>query len=197
VNAPLPRRSEWRPEHAAAEADSRRADLAQLLAAAQARMAAGQSVALADVAYPNGADPALVELMLSGLELPALAAYGAWNTAGNTIGAALAQACAARLIAAPAGRAAHERLLLHRLVEDWGYQHLVRAELRAWLRASYGTAEPETPAAMAAALARIEAGLNTIIARLPGFAGRYRIDPGSVALPWGRSFEVDFDLQMT
>jgi hypothetical protein len=195
VNAPLARRSEWSPAHAHAERDERLPALRDLVAAAQARLRAGRPAAIADVAYPNGADPALTDLLLDGFHLPGLAAYGAWNTAGNTIGTALAHACAARLISSPEGRAAHERFLLHRLVEDWGYQHLVRAEVRAWLRATYDTAEPADSAAMAAAVARIEAGLNAAIGRLPGFAGRYQLVPGSTRLPWGRMFEVDFALQ--
>lgn len=195
VNAPLERRSEWEPALAEAERSARLPELAALVGEARRRAAAGQAVALADVAYPNGADPALLGLMRGELDLPGLAAYGAWNTAGNTVGTALAQACALRLAEGAAGRAAHERFLLHRLVEDWGYQHRVRAALRAWLRERHGVAEPDTPELSAAACARIEAGLNDAIAQLPGFAGRYLVAPGSVRLPWARTFEVDFDLQ--
>ena len=195
VNAPLARRSEWQPAHAEAERAERLPALAALVAKARQGQASGQLVAIADVAYPNGADPALIELLLAEIDLPALAAYGAWNTAGNTIGTALAQASAAQLISSAAGRTAQEIFLLHRFVEDWGYQQLVRAELRAWLHASYGTAEPESAAALELTLARIEAELNTLITRLPGFAGRYRLTPGSVSLPWGRTFEVDFMLE--
>lgn len=195
VSAPVARRGEWEPELAAAEAAPRLPALRELVAAARAQLAAGRAVALADVAYPNGADPALSALLVDGLELPALAAYGAWNTAGNSVGAVLAQACAAQLIAAPAGRAAHERLLLHRLLEDWGYQRVVRAELRAWLRETTGHHDPQGPAMIATTVARAEAGLSAFLDRLPGFAGRYRIMPGSVRLPWGRSFEVDFELE--
>lgn len=194
VNAPLARRSEWLPEFAAAERTSRWDELQTLANAIAARQARGQPVAVLDVAYPNGADPAFSELLFAQAALPELAAYGAWNTAGNTIGTALSQASVARLIAGASGRAAHERFLLHRLLEDWGYQHLVRAELRAWLRATHATAEPDA-ATLSAALAFIEERLNTLIGQLPGFAGRYRITPGSVRLPWGRTFEVDFVLE--
>lgn len=195
VSAPVARRGEWEPALAAAEAAGRAPALRDLVAEAGRRMGAGQPVAIADVAYPNGADPALAELLLAGLDLPALAAYGAWNTAGNTVGAAVAQAFASALADGPAGRAAHERLLLHRLVEDWGYQRLVRAETRAWLRESTGRPEPATPATAAVTCARVEASLGALIGRLPGFAGRYRIAPGSTRLPWGRTFEVDFELE--
>jgi hypothetical protein len=195
VNAPLARRSEWAAEHAEAERAARLPALAALLGAARQHQAAGRAVALADVAYPNGADPALVELLLAELDLPSLAAYGAWNTAGNTIGTALAQASAAQLISSEQGRAAQEIFLLHRFVEDWGYQQIVRGELRAWLRERYGSAEPPSADASAETAARAERRLNEIIASLPGFAGRFRLAHGSVSLPWGRTFEIDFTLE--
>lgn len=194
VCAPLARRAEWSPAHAESERDERLPALQVLVAEARWRQQAGQAVALADVAYPNGADPALTELLLAEADLSRLAAYGAWNTAGNTIGCALAQASVARLATTPERQAAHERFLLHRLLEDWGYQAVVRADIRAWLRDEYGLAEP-TEALMPAVQARVARGLNTLLGRLPGFAGRYRVAPGSVRLPWGRTFEVDFDLE--
>lgn len=193
VNAPLAHRDEWTREQAEADLRPRAAALDALVAAAHQRLAAGQAVALADVAYPNGADPALIERLCATVDLPELAGYGAWNTAGNTIGTLIAQVCAAQLGGA-AGKAANERFLLHRFVEDWGYQQRVRAEVRAWLGAEHGVREPHTPALTAQTIARIEAGLNAAIGDLPGFAGRYRIAPGSLRLPWGRMFEVDFML---
>lgn len=153
-------------------------------------------MAIADVAYPNGADPVLIELLQAQVDLPGLAAYGAWNTAGNTIGTVLAQACVARLAQSDTKRAAQQRFLLHRFIEDWGYQQVVRAEIRAWLRDDHAAQEP--PAALlGATCARIERRLDALIAQLPGFAGRYRIAPGSVRLPWARTFEVDFELAST
>lgn len=197
VNAPVERRGEWEPDRAAAEREGRLPALRSLAAEAREVMGRGQPAAIADVAYPNGADPALLDLLLAEANLPALAAYGAWNTAGNTIGAALAQACAAQLIGSAAGQAAHERFLLHRLLEDWGYQRLVRAETRQWLSARYGTSEPQGPEGEAATVARVERQLNALIGRLPGFAGRFLLVPGSVRLPWGRTFEIDFELTTT
>jgi hypothetical protein len=195
VNAPLPRRAEWDSAHAEAERAERQDALSALVAEAAAQLAVGMPVAIADVAYPNGADPALSDALLGGIDLAALAAYGAWNTAGNTLGCVIAHAFVARLITTAEGRAAHMRFLLHRLVEDWGYQQLERAELRSWLRTTTGHPDPQTPEAVAASETRIEAALGTFIARLPAFAKTFRITPGSVRLPWGRTFEVDFAVQ--
>ncbi|MBA3943889.1 MAG: DUF4127 family protein [Herpetosiphonaceae bacterium] len=193
VNAPVARHGEWDPELAEQERVERLPALQALVAEAVQQQQAGQPVIIVDVAYPNGADPTFLELLQAQINLPGLAAYGAWNTAGNTIGTALAQACASQFIANDVQQAAHERFLLHRLVEDWGYQRLVRAELREWLQQQTGSAEP-TATNLRQVLARIEARLNQLIGELPGFAGRYHILPGSVRLPWGRMFEVDFEL---
>lgn len=193
VNAPVARRAEWNPIDGPREQQIRYSAVRELVWQAVAAMRAGQTVAFADVAYPNGADPLLIGLMAAQLELPKLVAYGGWNTAGNTIGGVIAQACAG-LLGGEQHRIAQERLLLHRLVEDYGYQHLARRELRQWLQAAYG--QPELTAELIPlAAARVEQSLNNTIATLPGFASRWQLLPGSVTFPWQRTFEVDFTLQ--
>ncbi|HMQ31760.1 MAG TPA: DUF4127 family protein, partial [Chloroflexaceae bacterium] len=189
VNAPVARRAEWDPAHAAEERDGRRGALEALVAEARAHMDSpdGPLVAIADVAYPNGADPALIDLMLAGLDLGGLAAYGAWNTAGNTLGTTIAQGFAALLCDSAEGRAAHELLLTHRLVEDWGYQQLVRAEVRAWLRERTGHHDPRTAEEAEAARERVEAGRGAPLAPLPGLGGSQALPPGGVRPPLGRT----------
>jgi hypothetical protein len=194
VDPPVPRRGEWEATHAARERIERLPFLETLVAAAGRRRAAGRPVAIADVAYPNGADPVLIELLVGWDGLAGLAAYGAWNTAGNTIGTVLAQACAAATAATAEQRAAQERFLLHRFVEDWGYQRVVRPRLRARLASETGNAEPAA-SALPEVATWVEAQLDESIAALAAFRGRFRIAPGSVRLPWRRIFEVDFDLE--
>ncbi len=194
VNTPVERRGEFDPAYAEAERSARLPYLAALVKEITRRQAQGEAVIVADVAYPNGSDPVLIDLLREHVRLPELAAYGGWNTAANTIGAVLAQACAARWAETDTQRQAQERFLLHRFVEDWGYQHLVRAEIRAWLEAETGVAEV-TPAMLERVQLRIADHLQALIAELPGFAGRWRIAPASVRLPWARTFEVDFDLE--
>lgn len=193
VNAPVARRSEWHPAFAAHERDERQAALAALVEQLRQRQQRGEPVAVADVAYPNGSDPALTELLFDRIDLTALAAYGGWNTAGNTIGTVLAQASASLQLNGAAGRLAAERFLVHRLVEDWGYQQLVRQEAHSRLASEYGAERPDA-ATMEQVCRWIEARLAAVLDELPGFGGRWRIVAGSVRLPWGRLFEVDFDL---
>lgn len=194
VNPPVPGRGEWDPALANGDRDARLPYLDALFAETRRRCGAGRAVAVADVAYPNGADPALIGVLGRWDRLRGLSAYGGWNTAGNTIGTVVAQAVAASVAQSAGQRAAQERFLLHRFVEDWGYQRVVRGELRERLVAESGTAEP-IPANLAEVTDWIETRLNASISSLPAFAGRFRVAPGSVRLPWSRTFEVDFDLE--
>ncbi|MGC9317429.1 MAG: DUF4127 family protein [Armatimonadota bacterium] len=111
---------------------------------------------VADVAFPNGADEDLLrELRHSDLQLHRLLSFAAWNTAGNSIGSALAHGTL-RLIALQDKGAfdlaqlladispmrylellnslidserAHVELLFGRFVDDWLYQSRVRPEV--------------------------------------------------------------------
>lgn len=155
---------------------------------------AGQCVTVADCAQGNGADPALVAALARSVALPALAGYAGWNTAGNTLGTAVAHG-AATVVGRRAGtfdERAHERLLLHRFVEDWAYMAVVRGDVRAerggdWHRhLMVETGDP--------VVGVIESRLAQQLTTLPGFPN-WRIRPGSVHLPWQRLFEVGFGLE--
>lgn len=163
--------------------------------------ARGVPVALADVAHANGADPAVVELLRRRGAALAPLCYGAWNTAGNTIGAVLAPAVAVLAADGHADAAAVRRLLVHRLVEDAGYMTEVRPAIRAQLLAATGHSEPQL-AALRAVEQRIEAGLSAWLLELGGPRGGglgagFAVAAGSVRLPWRRTFEVDFALAAT
>jgi len=152
----------------------------------------GRQVIMCDVAYPNGSDPDLIGHLLNTVDLRRLAAYGAWNTAGNTVGVALAQGVAASLATTPAQHMAQQRFLLHRFIEDWGYQHLTRAQVRDWLEATTGVRDT-VPDNEAEAINRIHAELTALLPRLGALAAGWRIT--DVRLPWSRTFEIDFDLE--
>lgn len=193
VNPPVPRRSEWDQAFADAEREERAADLraqAARIAAAQTR---GTPVIVGDIAYPNGADPAYLDALLEEVDITKLVAFGAWNTAGNTLGTAIAAGCAALLADNDAARAAVERFVAHHLIEGWGYQQVVRRSVRAWLLETRGVDDP-SPADLAATTARVEAELTGWLASIPVIASRWSIAPSSVYLPWRRLFEVDFEL---
>jgi len=145
---------------------------------------AGQHVILCDVAYPNGSDPVLVEALREHVNLAGLSAYGAWNTAGNTIGTALSQGIASNLME---DEEAEVRFLVHRFVEDCGYMHHVRQQVSSETEDTI--LDDDT---LATLVPKIEAGLNEQLQKFDDFAG-WKVT--RVRLPWKRLFEVDFDLE--
>ena len=153
---------------------------------------AGRAVAVADVAQPNGADPALVRALVSAGLFDRLDGFAAWNTAGNTIGTA-----AASLVAALAGRAAGtydadaaERLRRLRLIEDAAYMTVARARLRRDLGSRSDRHDHISDADPAAE--RLATLLNEALVEL-GASDLATIDPRQVGFPWARSFEIALD----
>lgn len=145
----------------------------------------GRAVAVADVAFPNGADPLLVEGLASEVSLPSLASFGGWNTAANTIGGVIAHAVLT--LVPDHDRVAHERLLAHRFVDDWAFQAHARSHIRARLARGALTVD-EAPTVTAALLDKDLAGL-------PGLGDDWSVCPVSVSLPWGTTFQVGFELE--
>lgn len=152
-------------------------------------LSTGARVTLADCAYPNGADPALVSALgvRLGIDWDRLAGFAGWNTAGNTIGTALAHGTAT-----VAGErlgsfdpSAHARLLRHRLLEDWGWMSSARAEVRA----AIGT-DPHHHDQVDSAAARTAERL--LSERLGDIDPQWRVH--GVRFPWNRTFEIDFEV---
>ena len=89
-------------------------------------------VALADVAFVNGADLSLGRLLMKANLAPRLAAFGGWNTAGNTLGTVLAHGVIRVLSSqqniTPVQQAAHLAFLFLRYLDDYFYQTLVRTQ---------------------------------------------------------------------
>ncbi|MDX1931077.1 MAG: DUF4127 family protein [Capsulimonadales bacterium] len=203
VLPPSPRRTEFREEFAAAERADREPHYRDLFERMGEWRRAGRSVALGDVAYPNGSDPLAMERLLapdSPVDPSSLAAYGGWNTAGNTLGTVVAQAVCSRFIGDdPARRRSQAAFLTHRFLEDYGYQARVRREARLFCERTFGRRDPdpESPEQVAAVCDAIASGLTQVLTeRLQprGIGVGLRIAPGSVRLPWRRTFEVDFTL---
>jgi hypothetical protein len=192
VNTPSRIREEYNPLASgfAEEQERRQPALVAFVQRMKLRLATHQRLAIADVAYPNGSDPQLMALLLEHLEIRQLAAYGAWNTAGNTIGTTIAQALAT-LLGTSANIEAQQRFLLHRFVEDWGYQHLVRQQVRDELKAQIGVRETN-PTHLSHTIASIHQHLNALLPALCMLGEGWQVE--NVRLPWQRTFEVDFDL---
>jgi hypothetical protein len=152
-------------------------------------------VALCDVAFPNGADDILLSLLEKRGLLGKLDAFGGWNTAGNTTGTVLAQ-CAALFYSkySDGAKQLNRQFVFERLVDDWGYQSRVRTQIEATARE-----RGFSPLNMNGKSVGIEA-----IARqeLREFAGEIaqqfgvEVEHLDVALPWGRTFEVEVEAKL-
>jgi len=202
VLPPSPRRTEFRDDFADAERAERAPHYRTFFRTLAGFQAEGRPVALGDVTYPNGSDPLALEMLLDpaeALDPSRLAAYGAWNTAGNTLGTVVAQAvCSLFINNDPARAHAQAHFLAHRFLEDWGYQAIVRKSARAAITARTGARDPDPndDAQVDFVRAHIETGLQAALARLQarGVGAGLSLVPGSVRLPWRRLFEADFDL---
>lgn len=183
VNPPAPSGHDFfNPAFAESDRAYRAAAVDAFAAQIKRWLAAEHSVIVCDIAYPNGADPVLMEALQRHIRLTDLAAYGAWNTAGNTIGVALAQGIVS--LRASDDEAA-QRFLAHRFIEDYCYMHRVRPCLDA-TRPLYSE---QNEGAMRR---KLDGALNAEIAHLPDLR-QWRVT--NARLPWLRRFEVDFDLE--
>ena len=146
-----------------------------------------KNVAVADVAYANGADNALVRGLFKQRIAWSLAAYAGWNTAANTIGFALVQGLQAAYLT-PEDK---NDLLLVRYLDDWAYQSNVRDIVRKELvwpnQWQDGAFLPEQKQIVE----------STIADKIRSFVKPYikanTIDKWQIMLPWNRTFEIKID----
>ncbi|SCE96998.1 DUF4127 family protein [Micromonospora mirobrigensis] len=195
VHPPQPGDADWA---TAPPADTDPAPAARTAALVRRLLAEGRTVALADCALGNGADPRLVADLAADGSYARLAGYAGWNTAGNTVGSALAT-----LVAYQVGRAAGtldesaaRRLLAHRLLDDHAWMSYARPRLRAELGTDPTRHDHVADVDVPAVTARIEELLTARwreLAAVPGLT----LTAGSVTLPWQRTYEIDFALEET
>lgn len=154
-------------------------------------VAGGGAVALADVRFSNGSDPALVwRLEETGL-LETLTSFGGWNTAGNTLGSVIALAVAAT-IGTKTGRLdsqALQQALVTRILDDFAYQSVIRPEISPQLFSD------QFPVVDDNQLARAESAIgermkHMLETELPFYGWTL----SRLNLPWRRSFEVSIGL---
>ena len=170
-------------------------------------LASGQAVALADVAFVNASDLVLGDLLRQHPPVATLAAYGGWNTAGNTLGTVVAQgvirALAVRAGATRDQRAAHLEFLFRRFLDDDLYQARERTRCLVEDLPALGITPTmeRLPADRASAvedcivagLRRAAAGLRDLFVE-SGVVREVRVS--HIHLPWRRLFEVGFDVEV-
>ncbi len=170
----------------------------------------------------QGGAAGFTEPLLAAKVFPKLYGYASWNTAGNTLGTAipqgllawagshLATSCTSPSWAAVAG--AQATFMLHRLVNDYAYQGLLRPGLNADIRQA-----GRTPLQLAShapeVAARIRDGIAPALARYAVmFTAGVFVPPApaptdvavqlgtprglQVRLPWGRTFEASITFEL-
>ena len=169
----------------------------------------GHPVALADVAFVNGSDLILGNLLVKHPEIARLGAYGGWNTAGNTLGTVLAQA-AVRVLGLNSEYdekrlQAHLEFLFLRFLDDYYYQARERTLIMLEDLPVMGLpvtmerlVDPENVSkvedCVRKRLLRAARELEEVFIR-SGLVKQVRLS--HIYLPWQRLFEVGFDVQVT
>jgi hypothetical protein len=138
VNAPAVRQAHHQPD--LEQVDTAGRNLPEFFDRLVGDVAAARLVTVADVAYANGADHRFTKLLLAALNPTTLAGYAAWNTAGNTLGSAIAAGVCALYNRDPIALAEANYA---RLLDDWLYQSIVRGQVRDKLSADIG--QPVSP----------------------------------------------------
>lgn len=141
----------------------------------------GKPLALADVAYANGADNGFMkELYLNNL-LYSLTSYAGWNTADNSIGSALAQG----LLSKHHSNEESKRFIQIRLLDDWYYQANVKKQLT-----EYAVEENINIYHLDNQAKNANQWLKYLMKQFNDEYCDLKIDHYSAELPWNRLFEV-------
>lgn len=187
VNVPGKRQGDLALQQFLGEVDTADRNIGEWLKRIQHYIRADKLVALADVAYANGADRALIPRLLHEVSIHKLAGFGAWNTAGNTLGTVVAQAAMVHLQTVrptltrfEVQQKLEEQLIL-RLLDDYVFQSNVRQQVRAVVNEANIDKDD---------LLRTVKEIFEKESRL--FLKRYSLDYPiqGIYLPWDRTFEI-------
>ncbi|MBR1396409.1 MAG: DUF4127 family protein [Selenomonadaceae bacterium] len=146
----------------------------------------GCNVAVADIAFANGADNAIMEQFRNRGLLFKLKAYAGWNTPTNSMGFVLSTGMLTKRMSAEAV----DELLVTRYLDDWAYQSNIRniiAGQLTWLRGDgwYGDLDGKKDAVSDRATKMLN---HFVENNLPPFEGSECL---FVTFPWDRMFEAD------
>lgn len=175
---------------------------------------------LADLHLVNRAEPIFAQTIIDNIPIWELACYSAWNTPSNSLGTAIAQACAAQ-IALVKGKnwtiyrrleseKTQQAFTVARLIDDYAYQAVIRQNLSKEYKNINIKADPllnqAGPAGLAARNAAIPWAQQLWDEKLLG-QSYYSNTVGQkvvfrsmfleIVLPWPRLFEIEERLNIT
>lgn len=160
----------------------------------------GKRCIVADIAYSNGADNELMEMLKNECLLDRIFAYGGWNTAANTLGVVILQGTVAKILSAGRITDARELFAFHlkKIVEDWAYQanvllyfNYIRSrelEFDCYKLGGFkGTVGDEI-------LQKLNCFLKENLSE--GYP-LLDVEVKSIRFPWDRVYDVEFDVELT
>jgi hypothetical protein len=181
-------------------------------------MARGRRVAVADLSLVNRMDPFLAEAVLRDLSLPGLEGFASWNTPANAVGTVIAQAVCHRVAESSPGwkwsdrlesEKTHQAFLFARMIDDYGYQTVVRDAVKPETAGLSSQADPLLnlfgPVGLDIRLRLVEYGRElfakhylgrTICVEPQRRLVAFRDSKLEVVLPWPRIFEVEARLDL-
>ena len=163
-----------------------RSDMKSFMTIVNDLTAKNYPVAIADVAFANGADNSLMnQLEKDDLQFK-IRAYGGWNTATNSSGFLIGAGTLTKYM----DDKDIAELLITRYLDDWAYQANVRQEI---FSASYGLAMAGDPSDLKEKLEPLEKLLNEKMTAFTAanlkLPARWHLENLKFTLPWQRTFE--------
>ena len=149
----------------------------------------GYPVAVADIAYGNGADNALMDqLHKENLQFK-LRAYGGWNTATNTTGFLIGTGLLTKWM----DKQAREELMLIRYLDEWCYQANVRQQLGAavWMHPGYSQSTGNLDGARDFASQQGTELMKEFARKNINLPANISLKNLRISHPWNRLFECD------
>lgn len=166
--------------------DEDKRDLVEYVARMKRDLSSGKSVAVADIAYCNGADVKMTELIEKEIGFLNLSGYAGWNSSSNALGTVISQSVLHHYYGKTR---THDRFTAERMYEDIGYCAYVRKRVWDYEVVPMGYCYEDTKVARGDVSRRIEYLLEEYMnERYPEITRKYKI--ADCYMPWRRMFEV-------
>lgn len=154
----------------------------------------GRWVAIADIAFANGGETELVEMLDDAALWDNLLAYAGWNTCCNTLGTVLATLSLGLESDRPQAITFNK---MYRLLEDWAYQAIVRQETIQTVLPQLGASYYDFNGQEAVITQTIAQQLRAVWQQyLRQSFTQWQIQQLAVSTPWHRMFEIGLELKI-
>ncbi len=155
----------------------------------------GGQVAIADVAFTNGGETELVQLLDNAALWDSILAYGGWNTSCNAIGTVLATAILG--LDSDNALAINTNKIYH-LLDGWAYQSIVRADIVKQYLPTIGASYYNFNGQETLVNQEIECRLRQVWQRnICRSFMQWNWDQMEVFSPWHRMFEIGLNLTIS